>query len=692
MKPRSSTGYGDWPRLVASLSVAMCMVLGFGVSSAQSYPRPGTLQRVSLGCGGVQTNGDSAGIAAYPAYQAPPVPTISANGRFVAFTSSATNLTGSRLPVSTSASEVYEYDRSTGCSQLASVSSAGVPGTVIASPVALCPGAYQSSVSADGRYVAFTSCYQLLDGGPTVPTGDVFVHDFATGRTTKVSVAANGGLANGGSNSPSISADGRYVAFQSAASNLAKLSCPSDLVGQTLCGQSSSSLNVYVRDMVRGSTRLVSVALDGSGSDGYSSIPAISTNGHFVAFTSDADNLVTNDRSISNGHATCLPTRSPPAPSCPNVYLANLQTGKVQLVSVALTGQAPTHGYFGAESGGYQLGISPTGRYVAFTSDAADLVPNDVNGQLGPGRIYVRDTVAGRTTRAWVDSAGGNVPNSGGTNVAIDSSGRYVYFDDAFPSGCVYSELMMHDSFTGATVPLDRLNKNGQQNGCVTADGTYNSFYPSTSPDGRLLAFASDGTTLVAGDSNGKRDIFVRDVGTELGVGGLVRAGRLTVAGAPGFSATGLLAGADLKDDVNQALSTDGGKLLAATVAYRAASHDLFIRLIVKQMPTFALANPALLYGLTFTANDVRYEVRAAKVNPLEASFGLFKGSSPLSLPVAQLRGGYGTAGQEVDIALPLRSIGLDNGGQLGQLRAFTALGSYAAGSAQTINEIALTQ
>ncbi|MGH2537890.1 MAG: TolB family protein, partial [Candidatus Promineifilaceae bacterium] len=128
-----------------------------------------------------------------------------------------------------------------------------------------------SSVSADGRYVAFTSGASNLVAGDTNGLFDVFVHDRDSGQTSRVSVASDGAEGNGVSDWPSISADGRYVAFQSLASNL---------VGDDTNGY----LDVFIHDRDSGQTSRVSVAWDGDEGNGDSWEPSISADGRYVAF------------------------------------------------------------------------------------------------------------------------------------------------------------------------------------------------------------------------------------------------------------------------------------------------------------------------------------------------------------------------------------------------------------------------
>jgi hypothetical protein len=160
----------------------------------------------------------------------------------------------------------------------------------------------------------------------------------------------------------------------------------------------------------------------------------------------------------------------------------------------------------------------------------------------------------------------------------------------------------------------------------------------------------------------------------------------------PQFRTTGLIdrsAAFASEAGVNSVLR--GAGLIEARVAYRPQTADLFVRLEIADMPAFALADPAMLYGLSFTAGGVSYEVRVAKTSPTGASFGLYRTTVAGAALVASLRGGYGTTGQEVVFSLPLRDIGVGDGGELAGLRAFTAIGSYVAGAVRTVDTIRLS-
>jgi hypothetical protein len=172
-----------------------------------------------------------------------------------------------------------------------------------------------------------------------------------------------------------------------------------------------------------------------------------------------------------------------------------------------------------------------------------------------------------------------------------------------------------------------------------------------------------------------------------------VRDGRLILSAAQRGSVPAGLFGTVQRDGGDAALTEAGGKLVAARMAFRPQLQDLYLRLDLQTMPTVALANPAIVYGVDLTVDGARYEVRAAGVGPLVASFGLFRRTTGgVWTKVADLHGGYGTTGQQVVFALPLRAIAAQNGTQISAVTAFTALGSYYAGAAHLLDQIELNR
>ncbi len=223
------------------------------------------------------------------------------------------------------------------------------------------------SISADGRFVAFASGASNLVPGDT-GYWDVFVHDRQTGTTTRVSVSSTGTQSNDNSGDPSISADGLYVAFTSSAQNL-------------IPGDTNGRADVFVHDRQTGTTTRVSVNSTGTQGDFNSWRPAISANGRYVAFISDATTLVPGD---TNGRA--------------DVFVHDRQTGATTRVSVSSAGIQGD----GFVEGSSTPSISADGRFVAFASGASNLVPGDTNNQKD---VFVHDRQTGATTRVSVSSA-----------------------------------------------------------------------------------------------------------------------------------------------------------------------------------------------------------------------------------------------------------------------------------------------
>ena len=304
-------------------------------------------------------------------------PVISANGRFVTFVSFASDLVTNDTNDTNGMLDVFVRDLKTGSTGLVSVNSAGTGSGNGSSGSAIARGgeiAAPPVISADGRFVAFVSfARDLVDNDTNGNQSDVFVRDLKTGTTTLVSVNSAGTRSGGGTSyAPVISADGRFVSF---------LSNATDLVA---ADDSNVTFDVFVRDLKTGTTTLASVNSAGTRSGG-GTAPVISADGRFVAFLSDASNLVAND---ING-AT-------------DVFVRDLQTGTTTLVSVNSAGMGGDRASGLLPAGDAFLiavpAISADRRFVAFVSLASDLVANDTNGATD---VFVRRIGKQRGKKGW---------------------------------------------------------------------------------------------------------------------------------------------------------------------------------------------------------------------------------------------------------------------------------------------------
>jgi Tol biopolymer transport system component len=326
-------------------------------------------------------------------------------------------------------------------------------------------------ISGNGRYVVFTSDASNLVPGDTNGQRDVFVRDTTTGTTELVSAAAGGGAAAGTSGSHAISGDGRFVVFGSNAANL-------------VAGDTNERYDVFIRDRQLGSTELVSVTGSGVQGNNLSAWPAVSENGRFVAFHSYASNLVPDD---TNGQV--------------DVFVRDRQAATTERISVSSAGSQP--------NGLSQLPkISADGRLVFFESDASNLVANDTNDYRD---IFVHDRSSGDTERVSLNHEDNQIQTCcGASGTTISADGRFVAFtsqSDDVAGGTGFQEAYLRDRQLGTTerVSLTDDETTGDIGGSVAG------YTHGVSDDGRYVVFSSSATNMVALDTNGAADVFVRD-------------------------------------------------------------------------------------------------------------------------------------------------------------------------------------
>ena len=361
------------------------------------------------------------------------------------------------------------------------------------------------AMSGDGRYVAFESSATNLVPGDTNNRADIFVRDNETQTTTRVTLDSLGNQANDDSFYASMSADGRFVAFTSFATNLV----PGDTA---ICGPSPFAFNcpdVFVRDRQVGTTERVSVSSTATQGNGESYWPVISGNGRHVAFFSFASTLVAGDgNNFCDNDGDGFFTEN-----CADVFLRDRQTGTTTIASLGSGGvQGNGESYYPA--------ISGDGRYVAFTTLARNLVASDNNYSCaiyGPipddncPDVLVRDLQTGSTSRVSIATAGGE-GNEASLLPAISADGRYVAFN-SFATNLVSgdtnnqcdnnydgfhmencTDIFVHDRQTATTSRISVSTSGGQSNS--------ESYFAQLSSDGRFIGFYSYASNLVSGDTN----------------------------------------------------------------------------------------------------------------------------------------------------------------------------------------------
>jgi hypothetical protein len=414
---------------VAGLLVLFLFISNFISGSAMGVTSAVT-ERISISYDETEPNGVSGTVGSQK---------ISDDGRYVVFTSYATNI----VPGYTSPGGLYLRDRDNNTTALLW----GVH-------------ARDGVISGDGKFVAYSRC-----DGVNYVCG-LYVHSIESGTDEQIDITPSGNPANlpgqDLSGLPSISNDGRYISFYSAASNL-------------VSGDTNSKSDIFVRDRVAGITSRVSVATDGTQGNGDSTnYSFVSGSGRYVAFSSTSSNLVSGD---ANGRS--------------DVFLHDLQTGITERISI-ISGDAASSG---------PGGISSDGRYVAFSSTIYTTYGTSTFTNTG---IYVRDRISGTTTL---------VSGSGDASwPTMSSDGRYVEFTG------VDSELVPNDRNSVPDIFVrDQLNGTVERVS-INSDGVEQSnsgsnSYGAISGTGRYVVFTSSSNNLVPGDIGYDGDVFVRDRG-----------------------------------------------------------------------------------------------------------------------------------------------------------------------------------
>ncbi len=472
----------------------------------------GTIERVSvndLGAGGTDPSDFSS---------------ISGDGRYVAFESWADNLVAGD---NNDASDIFVYDRQTDTIERVSVNNSGAEGNW---------ASYRSSINADGRYVAFESWADNLVAGDNNDASDIFVYDRQTDTIERVSVNNSGAEGNWASNRPSINADGRYVAFMSAADNL-------------VYGDSNGTNDIFVCDRLTNTVQRVSVEDSGEEGDNASQNPSISADGRFVAFDTRAENLAGGlDAGGLDINGVCWDVyrydRQSSSIECININYSLIEANdhsyytrisgdgsSIACESYAFTWFSPWHCEYSTKDilinhrwNGVTEQITSkdsfvpsndqhclpcinySGRFVAFESISTVILGLGIDTN-GVADVYVFDRQFGFKERVSVNDLG-NEGNGASGRPSVDADGRYVAFESEATNLVAGDTNGIKDIFV-----YDRQDDTIERVSVDNAgqQGNGNSSQASINADGQYVAFVSAAANLVSGDTNGIEDIFVYD-------------------------------------------------------------------------------------------------------------------------------------------------------------------------------------
>lgn len=327
-------------------------------------------------------------------------------------------------------------------------------------------GSFTPALSQDGRYLAFASGSPNLVTGDTNNTGDIFCRDRLTGQTTRVSVSSAGAQGNGNSLDPDISADGRFIVFRSAASNL-------------VAGDTNNVPDIFCHDRQTATTTRVSVGTGGQQITQFSDGGAISGDGRYVVFESADGQITAGD--------WCVTT---------DVFCHDRQTGITTLISASLIA-------FQQFNPRRRPNISFDGGAITFDSAADDLTLNDTNGW---NDVFVWSRLTNSISCVSIASSGAQA-NERSEDAVISPDGRFVAFTSfAFnfiPGDTNSPDVFVRDLQTGQLTWCS--------SGLAGAFADQPSYVTSISGDGRFVCFWGGATNLVPGDTNGVWDVFVFD-------------------------------------------------------------------------------------------------------------------------------------------------------------------------------------
>ena len=410
-------------RLLALMpALMMLLMLSARPVTAQGCIQTGMITRVSVSSGGAQANGASF------------TPDLSGDGRYVAFSSMADNLVASDT---NSSEDIFVYDRQNCQTQRVSVSTGGDQAN---------GDSFLPRFSTDGRRLVFESDASNLVTGDLLGFTDVFIRNVPNAQTERASLTFTQLEPNAASLTAVTSADGRYVAFESFAGNL------------TSTPDSLGLRDIFVRDRQTSATSLISVSTSGAPGSGESSWAAISDDGRYVIFQSEASDLIPVD---GNAHI--------------DIFIRDRQTNTTARIN-GVGGAAPNEG-------SYRPAMSGDGRYIAFTSLATNLVAGDTVDLFTD--VFLHDRVTAVTIKVSA--------NASADHLDISGDGRFIVYS-------AMSQVYLFDRLTEQTALVSR--------NTVGAPGNGASGEPAISTDGTTITFASAASDLVPNDTNSAGDIF----------------------------------------------------------------------------------------------------------------------------------------------------------------------------------------
>jgi len=388
-------------------------------------------------------------------------PYLSNDGRYVVFSSNASDIV---LNDNNGNRDVFLYDMQLNTMKLVSKNNAGTGSANGAS--------FAYDISADGRYIAYESSAADIVANDSNGTYDIYIYDAVTDITILASKSKLGtGTANSASKAPSLSSDGRYVTFYSSATDMAST-------------DTDTKNDVFIYDRVTNVTALVSIntSLAGSG-NGNSWNAKISKGANYVTFSSTSSDLVLNDTNNST-----------------DVFLYDVTTSQITLVSKNTTGTGTGNGY------SYSPMISSNGQFVTYSSQASDLVSADTNANQD---IFLYDSQLDSNVLVSSNVTGIDSANGYSTCNTISSDGRYILFSSSATNITLISnnegpetfDAFIYDRLSGTAVTV---STNGIRTGgaCFTTS-------TNISADGKKAIFDIDVPNLVAKDTNSFSDIFL---------------------------------------------------------------------------------------------------------------------------------------------------------------------------------------